>query len=157
MDSFEELKDVVRKLRAPDGCPWDKEQTHDSLKPGIIEEAAEVICGINVMEKTGNPENLKEELGDLLLQVVMQAQIAEEEGIFTIDDVCKGISEKLIRRHPHVFGDVKVNGTEEVLTNWEEIKKKEKEGKEDANLYLPEAFDEACELIDKARKRKGFA
>ena len=156
MDSFEELKEVVRKLRAPDGCPWDKEQTHGSLKPGIIEEASEVICGINVMEKTGNPENLKEELGDLLLQVMMQAQIAEEEGIFTIDDVCKGISEKLIRRHPHVFGDVKVNGAEEVLTNWEKIKKKEKEGKEDANLYLAKAFDEACELIDKARKRKGF-
>lgn len=101
---------------------------------------------------------IQKEIKDLaVFKRDMQVQIAEEEGIFTIDDVCKGIYEKLIRRHPHVFGDVKVSGTEEVLTNWEEIKKKEKEGKEDANLYLPEAFDEACELIDKARKRKGFA
>ena len=157
MNSFDELKEVVRRLRAPDGCPWDKEQTHSSLKPGCIEEAAEVICGINVYEKTGNPENLKEELGDLLLQVVMQAQIAEEEGIFTMDDVAKGITEKLIRRHPHVFGDVKVADSKEVLVNWEEIKAKEKEGKEDPNLYLPEAFNEAEKLIDAARKRKGFS
>ena len=156
MQSFDELKDVVKKLRAPDGCPWDKEQTHDSLKPGVVEEAAEVICGINVYEKTGNPENLKEELGDLLLQVVMQAQIAEEESLFTMDDVAKGITEKLIRRHPHVFGDVKVADSKEVLVNWEEIKAKEKEGKEDPNLFLPEAFDEAESLINAARKRKGF-
>lgn len=157
MKSFDELKEVVRKLRAPDGCPWDKEQTHSSLKPGCIEEAAEVLCGINVYERTGNPENLKEELGDLLLQVVMQAQIAEEEGIFTMDDVAKGITEKLIRRHPHVFGDVEVADSKEVLKNWDEIKTKEKEGKEDPNLYLPEAFDEAENLINAARKRKGFS
>jgi tetrapyrrole methylase family protein/MazG family protein len=157
MEAFDELKEVVRKLRAPDGCPWDKEQTHSSLKPGCIEEAAEVLCGINVYERTGNPENLKEELGDLLLQVVMQAQIAEEEGIFTMDDVAKGITEKLIRRHPHVFGDVKVADSKEVLKNWDEIKAKEKEGKEDPNLYLPEAFDEAEKLINAARKRKGFS
>ncbi len=157
MNSFDELKEVVRKLRAPDGCPWDKEQTHSSLKPGCVEEAAEVICGINVYERTGNPENLKEELGDLLLQIVMQAQIAEEEGIFTMDDVAKGITEKLIRRHPHVFGDVKVADSAEVLANWEEIKAKEKEGKEDPNLYLTEAFDEAENLINAARKRKGFS
>lgn len=156
MKSFDELKEVVSKLRAPDGCPWDKEQTHASLKPGVVEEAAEVVCGINIYEKTGNSENLKEELGDLLLQVVMQAQIAEEEGIFTMDDVAKGVTEKLIRRHPHVFGDVKVADSKEVLVNWEEIKAKEKEGKEDPNLYLPEAFDETECLIEAARKRKGF-
>ena len=154
MESFDELKEVVRRLRAPGGCPWDKEQTHSSLKAGIIEEATEVISGINIYERTGNAENLKEELGDLLLQVVMQAQIAEEEGIFTMDDVAKGITEKLIRRHPHVFGDVKVSGSDEILANWEEIKAKEKEGKEDPNLYLPEAFNEAGALIDAARDRK---
>ena len=137
-------------------CPWDKEQTHSSLKPGVVEEAAEVVCGINVYEKTGNPENLKEELGDLLLQVVMQAQIAEEEGIFTMDDVAKGITEKLIRRPPHVFGDVKVADSGEALVNWDAIKAKEKEGKEDPNLYLPEALDEAEALIYAARKRKGY-
>ena len=153
---MDELIEVVKRLRAPDGCPWDKEQTHESLKPGIIEEAAEVIGGVNIYVQTGNPENLKEELGDLLLQVVMQAQIAEEEGLFSFEDVVHGITEKLIRRHPHVFGDAEVSGTEEVLVNWEEIKAKEKEGKEDANMYLPEAFNEAQELIDKARVRKGY-
>ena len=155
MNSFDELKEVVSRLRAEDGCPWDREQTHASLKAPVIEEAAEVICGINVLEKTGNPENLKEELGDLLLQVVMQAQIAEEEGLFTLEDVVTGIKEKMIRRHPHVFGDVKVSGADEVVVNWEEIKRLEKQGKEEAAEFLPDAFDEAEALIDIARKRKG--
>ena len=123
MDSFDELKEVVRRLRAEDGCPWDREQTHGSLKAPVIEEAAEVICGINIYEQTGNAENLKEELGDLLLQVIMQAQIAEEEGIFSLDDVVRGITEKMIRRHPHVFGNANVRDAEEVLVNWEEIKR----------------------------------
>ena len=109
MEAFDELKGVVARLRAEDGCPWDREQTHSSLKPECIEEAAEVICGINVLEETGNPENLKEELGDLLLQVVMHAQIAEEEGLFTMDDVIREVSRKMIRRHPHVFSDVNVS------------------------------------------------
>ena len=156
MDSFDELREVVRILRAEDGCPWDREQTHGTLKAPVIEEAAEVIGGINVYEKTGNPENLKEELGDLLLQVVMQAQIAEEEGIFNLDDVVSGIREKMIRRHPHVFGNAKVKDSAEILVNWEEIKKQEKAGKEDVGEYLAEAFDEAEELIDRARKRKGY-
>ena len=129
MESFNKLRETVRHLRAEDGCPWDREQSHESLKPEVIEEAAEVICGINVYKQTGNCENLKEELGDLLLQIVMHAQIAEEEGIFTLDDVISGITEKMVRRHPHVFGNKKVSGSEEVLANWEEIKRKEKEGK----------------------------
>ena len=115
-----------------------------------------MIGGINVYEKTGNPENLKGELGNLLLQVVMQAQIAEEEGIFNLDDVVSGIKEKMIRRHPHVFGNAKVKDSAEILVNWEEIKKQEKAGKEDVGEYLAEAFDEAEELIDRARKRKGY-
>lgn len=154
MESFDELKKVIAQLRAPGGCPWDREQTHESLKPSCIEEAAEVICGVNVLSETGNPENLKEELGDLLLQIMMHAEIAEEEGIFTIDDVIKGITEKMIRRHPHVFGDTKVSGSGEVLKNWEEIKAREKEGKTDVTEYLPRAFDESIELIEVARKRK---
>ena len=157
MQSFDELKEVVRRLRAEDGCPWDKEQTHSSLKPEVIEEAAEVICGINVFEATGNPENLKEELGDLLLQVVMQAQIAEEEGAFTLDDVVCGIMDKMIRRHPHVFGEEHVSDSTEVLANWEEIKAREKEGKEDVSSFLPEAFDEAEDMIKRARIRKGIS
>ncbi len=154
MESFDELKEVIRRLRAEDGCPWDREQTHMSLKAACIEEAAEVICGINVYDKTGNFENLKEELGDLLLQVMMHAQIAEEAGAFDINDVIKGITEKMIRRHPHVFGDVKVKDSREVLVNWDAIKAKEKEGKEDVSTYLPEAFVESKELIDKAAERK---
>ncbi|MBR6344143.1 MAG: MazG family protein [Lachnospiraceae bacterium] len=154
MESFDELKKVIAQLRAPGGCPWDREQTHESLKPSCIEETAEVICGVNVLSETGNPENLKEELGDLLLQIMMHAEIAEEEGLFTIDDVIKGITEKMIRRHPHVFGDTVVSGSGEVLKNWEDIKAKEKEGKTDVTEYLPRAFDESIELIEIARKRK---
>ncbi|MBR5420723.1 MAG: nucleotide pyrophosphohydrolase [Lachnospiraceae bacterium] len=156
MREFDELYEVICRLRAEDGCPWDREQTHMSLKAACIEEAAEVICGINVYDRSGNAENLKEELGDLLLQVLMHARIAEEEGIFTTEDVINGIKEKMIRRHPHVFGNTKVNGSEEVLLNWEEIKAREKEGKEDVGEYLAEAFNEADELIDAARKRKGY-
>lgn len=156
MQSFDELKTIIARLRAEDGCPWDREQTHTTLKAPCIEEAAEVICGINVLDKTGSPDNLKEELGDLLMQIVLHAQIAEEEGLFTLDDVVRGISEKMIRRHPHVFGNVSVSGTEEVLLNWEEIKKQEKEGKADMSNDLAKAFDEAKELIETAKRRKGF-
>ena len=156
MESFDELKRVIARLRAEDGCPWDREQTHASLKAACIEEAAEVICGINVLEETGNADNLKEELGDLLLQVVMHAQIAEEEGFFTLDDVVRGITDKMIRRHPHVFGDACCSDAEQVLLRWEEIKAKEKEGKADTADDLKQAFDESKELIDRARKRKGF-
>lgn len=154
MTRFEEFQNVIARLRAPGGCPWDREQTHLSLKAACIEESAEVICGINILEATGDSDNLKEELGDLLLQVVMHAQIAEEEGLFTMDDVIQGIHEKMIRRHPHVFGDETVSDSGEVLNKWSDIKKKEKAGKEWMENYLPDAFDEAKELIDVAKKRK---
>ena len=147
---------MLRRLRAPDGCPWDREQTHQTLKAPCIEEAAEVICGINILEATGSPDNLKEELGDLLMQIVMNAQIAEEEGLFTMDDVIRGITEKMIRRHPHVFGDAQAEDAGQVLKQWEEIKKTEKAGKEWAEAYLPAALDEAAELISVAKRRKGF-
>ena len=156
MESFDKLKSIVARLRAEDGCPWDREQTHASLKPECIEEAAEVVCGINVLEATGNPENLKEELGDLLLQVMMHAQIAEEEGLFTMDDVLRGISEKMIRRHPHVFGEVKVSGSDEVLVNWEQIKAKEKEGKPSNDGAVAAAFQESIEWIHVAARQKHF-
>ena len=156
MQSFDDLNNIVARLRAEDGCPWDKEQTHATLKAACIEEASEVICGINVLKETGNAENLKEELGDLLLQVVMHARIAEEEKLFTLDDVVRGITEKMIRRHPHVFGNVNVSGTEQVLHNWDEIKMKEKEGKADVSDFLGKAFDEAKTLIDTAKQRKGL-
>ena len=158
MTEFEKFKEIIARLRGEGGCPWDREQTHESLKAPCIEEAAEVICGINILDETGNAANLKEELGDLLLQVVMHAQIAEEEGIFTMDDVIAGISEKMILRHPHVFGNVTAETSNEVLQNWEEIKSEEKAAdkkeKELEKEYLPAAFEESKALIDRARARK---
>ena len=156
MTKFEEFEEVIARLRAPDGCPWDRAQTHMSLKKTCIEEAAEVICGINILDQTGDADNLKEELGDLLMQVVLHARIAEEKGLFTMDDVIQSIIDKMIRRHPHVFGDSDGPGTDGSKESWEEIKKQEKAGKEWTEEYLPEAFEEAKELIDKAKERKGF-
>lgn len=157
MASIDKLRDVVAHLRAEDGCPWDKEQTHMSLKPECIEEASEVVCAINILDQTGNADNLKEELGDLLLQIVMHSQIAQEEGLFTFDDVVEGISEKMIRRHPHVFGEVTVNDSGEVLKNWAEIKAQEKARKAiKEDIYLKPAFDESKELIDRAIERKNL-
>ena len=100
MAEIDRLKEIVETLRSENGCPWDRDQTHESLKASVIEEAAEVVCGINILEETKNPENLKEELGDLLLQIMFHAVMAEEEGLFTFDDVVKGISDKMVRRHP---------------------------------------------------------
>lgn len=156
MTKFEEFEEVIARLRAPDGCPWDRAQTHMSLKKTCIEEAAEVICGINILDQTGDADNLKEELGDLLMQVVLHARIAEEEGLFNMDDVIQSIIDKMIRRHPHVFGDSDGPGTDGSKESWEEIKKQEKAGKEWTEEYLPEAFEEAKELIEAAKKRKGF-
>lgn len=156
MTKFEEFEEVIARLRAPDGCPWDRAQTHMSLKKTCIEEAAEVICGINILDQTGDAENLKEELGDLLMQVVIHAQIAKEEGLFTMDDVIQSITDKMIRRHPHVFGSAGTPGTDGAQADWDEIKRREKQGKEWTESYLPEAFEEAKELIETAKKRKGF-
>ena len=156
MSEIERLKTIVEKLRSEDGCPWDKAQTHESLKPGCIEEAAEVLGGINILKETGDADNLKEELGDLLLQIMFHAVMAEEEGLFTFEDVARAVSDKMVRRHPHVFGDMKVATDEELHAAWAEIKRKEKEGKEWQADYLPQAFNEAEELIQKARERKGF-
>ena len=153
---IERLKKIVEKLRSENGCPWDKAQTHTSLKPGCIEEAAEVISGINILEKTGDADNLKEELGDLLLQVMFHAVIAEEEGLFTFEDVAETVADKMERRHPHVFTDVKFETEEELHAAWAEIKRQEKEGKEWYADYLPDAFNEAHGLIDRAQERKGF-
>ena len=127
--TYEDFLDIIKTLRSENGCPWDREQTHMSLRPCLMEEAAEVVAAIRILEETGSSENLQEELGDVLLQVVMHAQIAKEEGLFTMEDVVNEVAEKMVRRHPHVFGHVAVSGSGQVLENWEEIKKKEKEGK----------------------------
>lgn len=127
--ALSELIEVVASLRHPEkGCPWDLAQTQTSLIPYILEEAYETVHAIN----SGNQQEIAEELGDLLLQVVLQAQIAQENGYFTLEDVARGITEKLIRRHPHVFGDVKVTDAQQVRQNWEKIK--QEEGKENSSL-----------------------
>jgi tetrapyrrole methylase family protein / MazG family protein len=123
-DALRRLLEIVAKLRGEGGCPWDREQTVESLKPYLIEEAYEVIDAI----ESGDPARHREELGDLLLQIALHAQLRKERGEFAFDDVARAISEKLVRRHPHVFGDVKVSGSGEVLKNWEAIKAGEKEG-----------------------------
>jgi tetrapyrrole methylase family protein/MazG family protein len=123
--SFEGLQDTVAHLRAPDGCPWDREQTHESLRAGLLEEAYESLAAID----RGDTEALQEELGDLLLQVLLQTQIATEAGEFKMPDVIAGIDAKLKYRHPHVWGTRAVQGTEEVLHNWEELKREERGGR----------------------------
>jgi len=120
-NKFDELLEIMEILRSPEGCPWDREQDHKSLIPFLLEETYEVIESIN----KNSIEDLKEELGDLLLQVVFHAQIAKESGEFNIDDVITGISTKLIRRHPNVFGNEKIDTAEEQSVNWEKLKKQE--------------------------------
>jgi len=122
--NFTELKAIIARLRNPEGCPWDRQQTHESLRPFLIEECYEVLQAI----EEGSPSKLCEELGDLLLQIMLHAQMANEEEHFTVEDVIRGISVKLIHRHPHVFGDVEVKDAVEVRHNWEVLKNAEREG-----------------------------
>ncbi len=122
LKNFSKLREIIAILRSPNGCPWDKEQTHESLKRYLIEETYEVIEAIN----NKDIDNLVEELGDVLLQVMLHAQIGEDDGYFSIDDIIEGLSAKMIRRHPHVFGTGKAADAEEVVQNWQEIKKQEK-------------------------------
>ena len=122
MYSFQDLTDIIAKLRSDEGCPWDREQTYESLKKCLADEAQEVYDAVD----NHDMENLCEELGDVLLQVMLNSQIAKEEGAFTIDDVIDGLCRKMIRRHPHVFGGVKVNSVEEGLALWNAIKAQEK-------------------------------
>ncbi len=131
MEEFDRLCDIVRRLRAPDGCPWDREQTHESLVPGLLEEAYEVADAIRLRDDG----NLREELGDLLLQAVMHAQIASEEKRFTITEVAREIADKLVRRHPHVFGAAQAEDSGEVLKQWDEIKRAEKNTDDDAPYF----------------------
>jgi len=121
-DAFDRLVKIMDRLRDPGGCPWDREQTLSTLAPYLLEEAHEVAEAV----AADDPDRLCEELGDLLLQIVFMARIGRESGCFDIDDVCHGISDKMIRRHPHVFADREVSGADEVVRNWEDIKRDEK-------------------------------
>lgn len=155
---FEKLREIIKILRSENGCPWDREQTHNSLKPCILEEAAEVAASIRIYEKTNDDSNMKEELGDVLLQVMMHSRIAEEESRFSVDDVIDGICEKMIRRHPHVFGDLEISNSGQVLETWEEIKQKEKQNQPFAKSPLKEipielpSLTRACKVQKKADK-----
>ncbi len=152
--SFEEFKRIIERLRAKDGCPWDREQTHESLRQAMLEECYEALEAIDRKDT----ENLKEELGDILLQIVMHSVIAEESGEFSLNDVIDGISTKMIRRHPHVFGTKEAGTSEQVLANWEEIKKKEKaETKPSEGLLRVPAALPANVRAEKVLKKAGKA
>ncbi len=153
---FESLVEVIAVLRGENGCPWDREQTHTSLKSTLLEETYETVEAID----SGEPDKLKEELGDLLLNIMLQAQIASEQQHFDIYDVIDTLTEKLIRRHPHVFGDVDVSNADEVVMNWEAIKKQEA-GYEDRTSALdgiPIALPSLlrAQKIQKRAARVGF-
>jgi MazG family protein len=141
IDAFIE---TVARLRAPDGCPWDREQTHTSILSCLLDEAYEFFEAVENNDIAG----MREELGDLLLQVVLHAQMAKEAGTFTLDDVAREINEKLVRRHPHVFGDIQVSSTNEVLKNWENIKKGEKKHRK----YLTDDIPDALPALFRAEK-----
>jgi len=144
----------MKALRSEDGCPWDREQTRESLKPFLIEETYEVIEAID----EGDPDKIREELGDLLFQIIFHAQIGEENGEFDIDDVVRGITEKMLARHPHVFGEEKYGSASEVLEKWEEHKKREGKLRESILDGIPEAMPallRAHRLQDRA-SRVGF-
>jgi tetrapyrrole methylase family protein / MazG family protein len=134
--AVDRLRKIVAQLRSPDGCPWDREQTHQSLKPHLVEECYELVDAIDA----GDDKEIKEELGDLLLQVVLHSQMASEEGRFDMDDVATVIADKLMHRHPHVFGENKLPDSEAVLRQWEVIKRAEKQERNSALDGVPKAL-----------------
>jgi tetrapyrrole methylase family protein/MazG family protein len=160
--SFDELVSVMARLRAPGGCPWDREQTYASLAQYLLEETYETFDAIQEAEQTGDTGNLREELGDILLQVVFHSTIAAEKGDFTIDEVAGGVTQKLVLRHPHVFGDANLETASDVLNNWDTLKANERKasGKkepqndsilDDVPIHFP-ALLEALKLTKKAAK-----
>ena len=154
--TVKDLEEIVRILRAPGGCPWDAEQTHESIRRNFLEEAYEAVEAID----EGSAEHLREELGDVLLQIVLHARMEEEQGRFDLNGVADGICRKLIYRHPHVFGEVKVSGTGEVLSNWEDLKRKEKgqETNTDALSAVARSMPALwrAEKVQKKAKKAGF-
>ncbi len=146
--SFEAFQEVVARLRAPDGCPWDREQTHASLRPHLLEEAYEALAALD----SGDPGKMVEEFGDLLLQIVLHAQIASEEGEFGMADVLHHIRAKIIRRHPHVFGDVQVDSVQKVLQNWESLKEAERHADQNRDKGLLDGVPLALPALAQAQE-----
>ncbi len=151
---LEKLIGIVETLRGENGCPWDKAQTHESLTPNMLEEAYEAVEAI----KERKPEHLREELGDVLLQVVLHSQIASEEGDYDIENVARELNEKLIHRHPHIFGNDHADTPEEVLKKWDELKQEEKKERKSQMDGIPKTFPAlmACQKISKRAIKVGF-
>ena len=155
--TVQDLMEIVRILRGPGGCPWDQVQTHESIRRDLLEEAYEVVEAIDRRD----PANLKEELGDVLLQVAFHTVLEDEQGGMTLDEVADGVCKKLIYRHPHVFGETKVSGTEEVLSNWEKLKQVEKDQKsatdtlESVARALPALW--RAEKVQKKAQKAGYS
>ena len=154
LDGIARLQDIVARLRAPDGCPWDREQTHSTLRPMLVEECYEVIDAI----ERSDDVNLREELGDLLLHVVMHAQMGSERGAFSMEEIAATVCEKMIRRHPHVFGDKLAADSEAVLRQWEQIKRAEKGGSSGILDLLAGALPALlkAQTVQKKAARVGF-
>lgn len=152
--NLEELIDVIKILRSENGCIWDRAQTHESLRPNMLEEAYEAVDAINSKDMP----NLQEELGDVLLQVLLHAQIAKDNKEFDIEDVAKELKDKLIHRHPHVFGNAKVKTTDDVLKNWEDLKKEEKKDRKSQMDGIPKSLSAliAAQKISKRAIKVGF-
>ena len=152
--NLEKLVDIIAVLRSENGCPWDREQTHKSLRPNMLEEAYEAVDAID----DGDISNLKEELGDVLLQVVLHSQIAKDNGEFDIEDVAQELSEKLIHRHPHVFGSAHVESSDDVVTNWDKLKKEEKTYRKSILDGIPKAQSAlmSAQKISKKVVKVGF-
>lgn len=146
--SFEAFQEIIAHLRAPDGCPWDREQTHQTLRKHLLEESYETLSAMD----DNNPAKMREEFGDLLLQVVLNAQIGQEYGEFTMSEVLKGIYDKIIRRHPHVFGQAEVDGVGQVLSNWESIKKEERRKNGDGEKSLLDGVPAALPALSQAQE-----
>ena len=154
LGKFDALVAIIARLRGPDGCPWDKEQTHSSLRETFLQECYEVLEALD----DGEPDKLRQELGDLLLHILLQTQIAAEAGEFELEDVISGISEKLVRRHPHVFGSGKVRDAKEVSHNWEELKRDEREEGASALESVPRRMPALAYALEISRRavRAGF-
>lgn len=154
MKTLKGLREIIATLRSPEGCPWDRVQTHESLRPFMAEEAAETLEALD----EGNPDMLREELGDLLWEILIHTQLAEESGDFTMEDVIYGVANKLVRRHPHVFGDAKASTPNAVIEQWDDLKRGERNG-ESALYGIPRtlpalAFSQA---VQRRSAKAGFA
>ena len=153
-ENLDKLIETVRILRSPQGCEWDRAQTHKTLRPNMLEEAYEAVDAMD----SGDIKHLKEELGDVLLQVLLHSQIASDEGEFNLDDVAKGLNEKLIHRPPLVFGDTKVNSTQDIIDNWDKLKKEEKPHRKSAmdGISKSQSALMSAQKISKRAVKKGF-